>query len=46
MDHTLASMHNTQKLAKDHPDLKLCLFGQTNLMYFLRGNIHHEIITS
>ena len=46
LDHTLASMHNTEKLSRQHQDLKMCLFGQTNLMYFLRRNIHHEIVLS
>ena len=35
LDLTLASMHNTEKSARQHKDLKTCLFGQTNLMYFL-----------
>lgn len=46
MDHTLSSMHHAQKLSKQHPKLSICLFGQTNLMYYLRPNIKHEIILS
>lgn len=46
MDHTLSSMHNAQKLSIQHSDLSICLFGQTNLMYFLRANIKHKILLS
>lgn len=43
MDHTLSSMHHATKLCGQHEKLQIVLFGQTNLMYYLRPNIKYEI---
>lgn len=43
MDHTLSSMHHAEKLSKKNYKLSICLFGQTNLMYFMRPSIQHYI---
>ena len=46
MDHTLGSMHHTTRLCKQHEDLQIVLFGQTNLMYLIRPNVPHVIKVS
>ena len=46
MDHSLGSMHHTTKLCRQHEDLQIVLFGQTNLMYLIRPNIPHIIKVS
>lgn len=43
MDHSLSAMHHAVKLSKEHPELKMVLFGKNNLMYYMRPNIKHEI---
>lgn len=46
MDHTLSSMHHATKLCREYEKLQIVLFGQTNLMYYLRPNIKYQIHVS
>lgn len=38
MDQTLSCMHYCEKYSQIYPNLEMFLFGQSNLMYFLKRN--------
>lgn len=43
MDHTLSAIHLTTKLSKLFEEMEIVLEGDSNLMYFLRGNVDYKI---
>ena len=43
MDQTLSYMHYCEKYSKLYPELRITLFGQSNLMHFMKPNTTHKI---
>lgn len=46
MDHALSGMNITTKLCRQYQDLEVILVGRSNLMYYMRPNVKHEITIS
>lgn len=46
IDHTLASMHIVTKMCRKFSDMEIILFGDDNLMIYIRPNIKYHIILS